>query len=88
MLETIFARKAEFEIVAMELDDCHDVSELHGQRFSQPWNDGAFESLLLQPNVFGFVIRQTNTLMFAAAQRFRAGPRSSGRSGNPDDCRA
>ncbi|MCF1474358.1 MULTISPECIES: GNAT family N-acetyltransferase [Rhizobium/Agrobacterium group] len=64
MLETIFARKAEFEIVAMELDDCHDVSELHGQRFSQPWNDGAFESLLLQPNVFGFVVRQTNTLMF------------------------
>jgi len=64
MLEAIFARKAEFEVVAMGLDDCHDVSDLHGQRFSRPWNDGEFESLLLQPNSFGFVIRQTNTLMF------------------------
>jgi [ribosomal protein S18]-alanine N-acetyltransferase len=64
MLDAIFSRKAEFEIVAMESDDCHDVAELHAQRFARPWNDGEFVSLLLQPNSFGFVVRQTNALMF------------------------
>ena len=64
MREPVFSRKAEFEVVAMTSDDCHAVSELHGQRFSQPWNDGAFLSLLLQPNSFGFVARQTNALIF------------------------
>lgn len=64
MLETLFSRKAEFEIVAMDSDDCRDVAELHGQRFARPWNDGEFVSLLLQPNSFGFVVRQTNALMF------------------------
>lgn len=64
MLETLFSRKAEFEIVAMGSDDCHDVAELHAMRFARPWNDGEFVSLLLQPNSFGFVVRQTNALMF------------------------
>ncbi|MBB4953050.1 ribosomal-protein-alanine N-acetyltransferase [Agrobacterium vitis] len=64
MLDAIFSRKAEFEIIAMDSDDCHDVAELHAQRFARPWNDGEFVSLLLQPNSFGFVVRQTNALMF------------------------
>lgn len=64
MLESLFSPKPEFEIVTMTPDDCRAVSELHGQRFAQPWNDGAFVSLLLQPNSFGFVIRQTNARIF------------------------
>ena len=44
----------------METADCREVSELHGQRFPRQWSDGEFLGLLLQPNVFGFVARQTN----------------------------
>lgn len=64
MRETIFTRKPEFEIVGMAVDDCADVSELHGQRFARGWGDGEFLSLLLQPSTFGFVLRQTNALLF------------------------
>lgn len=64
MRDTIFTRKPEFEILPMTTDDCAAVSQLHGQRFARPWNDGEFLSLLLQPNSYGFVARQTNALIF------------------------
>lgn len=60
MLEAYLTRKPEFEIVQMESEDCRLVSTLHGERFPRPWNDGEFHSLLMQPNVFGFVARQLN----------------------------
>ncbi|SMD04496.1 N-acetyltransferase [Rhizobium sp. RU36D] len=64
MSDSFFSRKPEFEIVDMVPEDCPEVSVLHGQRFARPWGDGEFLSLLLQPNVFGFVARQTNALIF------------------------
>lgn len=64
MRETIFTRKPEFEIVPMVSDDCAEISALHGLRFARGWGDGEFLSLLLQPNSFGFVLRQTNALLF------------------------
>lgn len=60
MIDAYLQWKPFFEIVPWVADDCHEVSLLHGQRFSRQWNDGEFMSLLLQPNVFGFVARQTN----------------------------
>ncbi|MBO3758809.1 N-acetyltransferase [Ciceribacter sp. L1K22] len=64
MLENVFSRKPEFEIVTMSADDCREMSELHGQRFARGWNDGEFVNLLLQQNTYGFVARQTNALLF------------------------
>jgi ribosomal-protein-alanine N-acetyltransferase len=63
MLESYLTLKPEFEIVAMEPDDCHAVAILHGERFARPWGDGEFHSLLSQNNVFGFVARQTNAFL-------------------------
>ena len=62
MLETYLNRKPEFEILPMVGEDCAAVSALHGLRFSRPWGDGEFHSLLSQQAVFGFVARQTNAL--------------------------
>lgn len=66
MRDTYFSRQPEFEIVPMTAEHCAEVAELHTLRFARPWNDGEFLSLLLQPNSFGFVMRQTNTLIFKA----------------------
>lgn len=44
----------------MEVEDCVDISELHGQRFPRRWSDGEFQNLLLQRGVFGILARQTN----------------------------
>jgi len=63
MLEAYLTLKPQFEIVAMEPEDCVEVAALHGARFSKPWNDGEFHSLLSQDTVFGFVARQTNALL-------------------------
>jgi ribosomal-protein-alanine N-acetyltransferase len=52
--------KPYFEILPMQHGDCLSVSELHRQRFSRPWSDGEFTSLLSQERVFGMVARQTN----------------------------
>ena len=60
MFEDYLSWKPFFEIVPMELSDCLEISELHGQRFARRWNDGEFQNLLMQNNVFGFVARQTN----------------------------
>ena len=60
MFDDYLSWKPYFEIVPMEHDDCFAVSELHGQRFSRPWNDGEFMNLLSQGSVFGSVARQTN----------------------------
>lgn len=63
MLETYLTLKPQFEIIAMEPEDCAEVAALHQSRFSRPWNDGEFYSLLSQDTVFGFVARQTNALL-------------------------
>ncbi|WP_200960708.1 GNAT family N-acetyltransferase [Rhizobium sp. Root708] len=63
MLESYLTLKPEFEIIAMDSDDCRAVATLHGERFAQPWGDGEFYSLLSQNNVFGFVARQTNAFL-------------------------
>jgi ribosomal-protein-alanine N-acetyltransferase len=60
MFEDYLSWKPFFEIVPMEVSDCVEMSELHGQRFPRRWSDGEFQNLLLQNNVFGFVARQTN----------------------------
>jgi ribosomal-protein-alanine N-acetyltransferase len=60
MLDDYLTWKPYFEVVAMEADDCPEISSLHGQRFARQWSDGEFLNLLLQPSVFGFVARQTN----------------------------
>ncbi|WP_113338598.1 GNAT family N-acetyltransferase [Rhizobium cremeum] len=66
MRDTYFYRPPEFEIVPMTAEHCAEVAGLHAQRFARPWNDGEFLSLLLQPSSFGFVMWQTNTLIFKA----------------------
>jgi ribosomal-protein-alanine N-acetyltransferase len=60
MFDDYLSWKPFFEIVPMESADCREISELHGQRFARRWNDGEFQNLLMQHNVFGFVARQTN----------------------------
>ncbi|WP_222248323.1 GNAT family N-acetyltransferase [Rhizobium leguminosarum] len=63
MLEAYLTLKPEFEIIAMEPEDCRDVAALHGERFARPWGDGEFHGLLMQDTVFGFVARQTNAIL-------------------------
>jgi ribosomal-protein-alanine N-acetyltransferase len=60
MFEDYMSWKPFFEIVPMQIEDCVEMSELHGQRFPRRWSDGEFQNLLLQGGVFGFVARQTN----------------------------
>jgi ribosomal-protein-alanine N-acetyltransferase len=60
MFDDYLSWKPYFEVVATELNDCGEISELHGQRFPRQWSDGEFQNLLLQHNVFGFSARQTN----------------------------
>jgi [ribosomal protein S18]-alanine N-acetyltransferase len=62
MLASFLSFKPEFEILAMDASDCRRVAEVHAERFSRPWNDGEFDSLLTQENVFGYVARQRNTV--------------------------
>lgn len=63
MLESYLTLKPEFEIIAMEPQDCAEMAALHSERFARPWNDGEFHSLLSQEIVFGFVARQTNAIL-------------------------
>jgi [ribosomal protein S18]-alanine N-acetyltransferase len=58
MLEKLFSKKIEFEIVAMEDIHCRPASLLHGERFQRAWSDGEFQGLLGQDTVIGFVARQ------------------------------
>jgi [ribosomal protein S18]-alanine N-acetyltransferase len=60
MFDDYLSWKPFFEIVPMAIEDCPEISELHGQRFPRRWSDGEFQNLLMQENVFGFVARQTN----------------------------
>jgi ribosomal-protein-alanine N-acetyltransferase len=63
MLESYLTLKPEFEIIAMQPEDCVEVANLHRSRFARPWGDGEFHSLLAQETVFGFVARQTNAFL-------------------------
>ncbi|TWF53100.1 GNAT family N-acetyltransferase [Neorhizobium alkalisoli] len=60
MFDDYLSWKPFFEVVALEVDDCVEISDLHGQRFPRQWSDGEFQNLVLQHNVFGFAVRQTN----------------------------
>lgn len=60
MFDDYLSWKPFFEVVGLEAEDCREIAELHGLRFARKWSDGEFMSLVLQPNVFGFVVRQTN----------------------------
>lgn len=55
-----FTAAPEFDVVAMEADDCAEVAALHAARFPAPWSDDEFASLFSQETVYGFVARQTN----------------------------
>ena len=54
-LTDYFNRKAVFDILPLETADAGSAAALHRLRFSQPWNDGEFHSLLTQETVFGFL---------------------------------
>lgn len=60
MIDELLQWKPYFEIVPLVVEDCAEISMIHGERFPRQWSDGEFVSLLLQPGVFGFVARQTN----------------------------
>lgn len=60
MIDELLQWKPYFEIVPLVVEDCAEISMIHGERFPRQWGDGEFVSLLLQPGVFGFVARQTN----------------------------
>lgn len=60
LLESFFTRKAEFDIFPATLDDCADMSVLHGERFYRGWDEGEFHSLLNQPTAFGYTARPNN----------------------------
>lgn len=60
MFDEYLSWKPFFEVVPIEDVDCGEISELHGLRFPRQWSDDEFQNLLMQPNVFGFIARQTN----------------------------
>src|SRR5262245_39420810 len=60
LLESFFARKAEFDVFPATAEDTPDLSLLHGERFFRGWDDGEFDSLISQPTVFGFTARPNN----------------------------
>lgn len=57
-LADYFTRKPAFDIFPLETADAGIAAALHRARFSQPWNDGEFHSLLSQEPVFGFLAFQ------------------------------
>jgi ribosomal-protein-alanine N-acetyltransferase len=63
MLPSCLTRKPDYELIAMVSRDCAEVSALHSDRFPKAWGTGEFHSLLSQDPVFGFVARQTNSLV-------------------------
>ncbi|MFD1744765.1 GNAT family N-acetyltransferase [Rhizobium helianthi] len=60
MFEDYLTWKPFFDVVPMRDDDCAEVAEMHGQRFSRPWSEQEVSSLLAQSGVFGFCALQTN----------------------------
>jgi [ribosomal protein S18]-alanine N-acetyltransferase len=63
LLESFFTRKAEFDVFPAGVDDCHDLSLLHAERFYRGWDDGEFHSLMIQPTVFGYTARPNNGIV-------------------------
>ncbi|MCB1447045.1 MAG: GNAT family N-acetyltransferase [Rhizobiaceae bacterium] len=60
LLENLFVRKAEFDIFPVTMDDCHDMSLLHAERFYRGWDESEFHSLMNQPTAFGYAARPNN----------------------------
>ena len=60
LLESFFARKAEFDIFPATADDFHDMSILHGERFYRGWDENELHALLNQPTAFAFTARPNN----------------------------
>ncbi|HEV7246383.1 MAG TPA: GNAT family N-acetyltransferase [Shinella sp.] len=61
-LTDYFTRKPAFDIFPLETADAGLAAVLHRARFSQPWNDGEFHSLLSQEPVFGFLALKEGAL--------------------------
>ncbi|MCT7665154.1 GNAT family N-acetyltransferase [Shinella kummerowiae] len=62
VLTDYFTRKPTFDIFPLETADAGMAAMLHRARFSQPWNDGEFHSLLSQQPVYGFVALREGVL--------------------------
>lgn len=60
LLESFFARKAEFDIFPATPDDFHDMSLLHGERFYRGWDESEVHSLVNQPTAFAYAARLNN----------------------------
>ena len=66
MVFNLFSRQPQCLILSIEVQDARTATRIHGEAFARAWGDGEFPSLLYQPNTFGFVALQTNTLIFKA----------------------
>lgn len=60
LLESFFTRKAEFDIFPATVDDAHDMSLLHAERFYRGWDEGEFHSQLNQPTTLAYTARANN----------------------------
>ncbi|WP_411034631.1 GNAT family N-acetyltransferase [Shinella sp. BYT-45] len=61
-LSGYFTRKPVFDIFPLETADAGMAAALHRARFSRPWNDGEFHSLLSQDPVYGFLALKEGAL--------------------------
>lgn len=61
MIDAMLSRKAEYEILPMNGEDCHAAALLHGTRFFHAWGDGEIFSLLRQTGTFGFVAKRLSS---------------------------
>jgi ribosomal-protein-alanine N-acetyltransferase len=53
------ARRREYTVRPLDLEDSHILSVLHQEDFARPWTDGEFASLLAQKTVFGYAAIET-----------------------------
>jgi [ribosomal protein S18]-alanine N-acetyltransferase len=57
-----FSRPRDFSIARLTARDAPALERLHREDFSRPWSAAEFETLLLQPSVFGFAAVETGKL--------------------------
>lgn len=60
LLESFFARKAEFDVFPATVEDTHDMSLLHAERFYRGWDEGEFHAQLNQPTTLAYTARANN----------------------------
>lgn len=54
-----FSRARDFTVVRLTRRDAGVLERLHREDFSRPWSATEFETLLMQPTVFGFAAIET-----------------------------